>query len=71
MMNRKAIALMAAADVEDPHALLQLIVERGMLRAREPVVDCVGAGVVAARQGECGKQAAAVYRRHPVGRRNG
>ncbi|WP_316251650.1 hypothetical protein [Paraburkholderia sp. UCT2] len=44
MMNREAIMLMAAADVEDPHAMVQLIVERGMLRAREPVIDRVGAG---------------------------
>jgi hypothetical protein len=45
-------------DVADPHAMVQLIVERGMLR--EPIIDCAGAGVVVARQGQRTKQSAAI-----------
>ena len=49
VMNVERVAHVPAADVEQPHAMRELRIERRTLRAHERIVDRIRTGVMAAR----------------------
>jgi hypothetical protein len=71
VIDVKYIALMPAANIEYPHAILQLFRQGCALRLRERIFDGISAAVVAARQSQLVQREIVGQGRHPARQRRG